>query len=193
MLIVKFSADGRCGEDLEKRFNIQLPQEYKKFLNKYNGGTTPKTTIKIGRYPQYISAFYGMGKTDGVYNFDNLSKWGIMDDLLKADMFPIAVNISGDYYTLSLSDEGYGEIYLYYHDLLGKKKKIFSDFKKFIKTIKSEPIGHISTMQEREQTAIANGYGYKVKKLRPIWREEIEKFSNLVQEEVVLDESKRRE
>lgn len=187
MLIVKFRADRRCAEDLEKKFNICLPEEYKKFLNKYNGGITPNTTLKIGKYSVYISAFYGIGRTNGIHNFDNLYKWGIMDNLLKIDMFPIATNISGDYYAISLSAKTYGEIYLYYHDLLGKNKKIFSDFKSFIQTIKSEPIGHIKTMKEREQTAIANGFGDKIKKLRPIWREEIKKFSKLLQEEVILD------
>ena len=41
-------------------------------------------------------------------------------------------------------------------------------------------------MEEREKIAIENGYGYKLDILRPIWKEEIEYFSNLVQEEVIL-------
>lgn len=128
-----------------------------------------------------------MSRTNGIDNFDNLYKWGIMDNLLKMDIFPIATNISGDYYAIFLSAKRYGEVYLYHHDLSGKNKKTFSDFKSFIQTIKSEPIGHIKIMKEREQTAIANGFGDKIKKLPPIWREEIKKFSMLLQEEVILD------
>ena len=31
-----------------------------------------------------------------------------------------------------------------------------------------------------------DGYGYKVEKLRPVWKEQIEYLRNLVQEEVIL-------
>lgn len=87
-----------------------------------------------------------------------------------------------------MDDDSYGQISIYYHDLLGKKKVIASNFLEFINNCSSEPIGHIPTIEEREATAIANGFGHKLEKLRPLWQKEIEKFSNLVQEEVILDE-----
>ena len=41
-------------------------------------------------------------------------------------------------------------------------------------------------MEEREKIAIENGYGDEVEMLRPIWKEQIEEFSKIVQEEVIL-------
>ena len=41
-------------------------------------------------------------------------------------------------------------------------------------------------MEEREKIAIENGYGDEVELLRPVWKKEIEKFSKIVQEEVIL-------
>ena len=41
-------------------------------------------------------------------------------------------------------------------------------------------------MEEREKTSIENGFGDEVEMLRPIWKEEIEYFSKIVQEEVIL-------
>ena len=186
MLISKFNLVNNVGEQVEKKFNIKLPLSYIKFLDKYNGGTTYDTKVKFGRKKDDITGFYGLGDTDGVYSFENLEHYGVIETLLKKKLFPIASNSGGDYYSICLDEKNYGEIYLYYPDLLGKKTKVATDFIEFINNSKSEEIGHIDTMEEREKIAIENGYGYKLDILRPIWKEEIEYFSNLVQEEVIL-------
>lgn len=115
-----------------------------------------------------------------------MKSMGVLDNYIERGFLPLSHNMLGDYYCLSLKAEDYGSIYLLYHDLLGKKKKLFSSFTEFINNIKSEEIGHIKTMEEREKMAIENGYGYKVELLRPVWKKEIEKFSKIVQEEVIL-------
>ena len=60
MLISKFS---NCDIEekvleLEKRYKITLPAQYKKFLYKYNGGDTPKTKFKEGRVSSDLRGFF---------------------------------------------------------------------------------------------------------------------------------------
>ena len=186
MLISKFNSIDNVGEQVEKKFNVKLPLSYIKFLDKYNGGITYRTKVKFGRKKDDITSFYGLGETDGTHSFEKLEHYGVIETLSEKKLFPIATNSGGDYYSISLDENNYGEIYLYYHDLLGKKTKVATDFIEFINNSTSEEIGHIDIMEEREKIAIENGYGYKLDILRPIWKEEIEYFSNLVQEEVIL-------
>ena len=186
MLISKFNSVNNVGEQVEEKFNVKLPLSYIKFLDKYNGGDTYRTKVKFGRKKDDITGFYGLGDTDGVYSFENLGHYGVIETLLKKKLFPIASNSGGDYYSICLDENNYGEIYLYYHDLLGKKTKVATDFIEFINNSKSEEIGHIDTMEEREKIAIENGYGDEVEMLRPVWKEQIEEFSKIVQEEVIL-------
>ncbi len=46
--------------EIEKEFNIELPNDYKKFLIKYNGGLCPETEIK----KEDIDEFYGVNKAE---------------------------------------------------------------------------------------------------------------------------------
>lgn len=46
----------------QKTLHIKLPEEYQKFILKYNGGETPRTEFNINGVRSDIRAFYGMGK-----------------------------------------------------------------------------------------------------------------------------------
>ena len=186
MLISKNKVIQNASKILEEDLKIKLPEDYSKFLDKYNGGVTYKTEVKIGRKWDDVCGFNGVGEVNENYSFESMKSMGVLDDYIERGFLPLSHNMLGDYYCLSLKTEDYGSIYLLYHDLLGKKKKLFSSFTEFINNIKSEEIGNIKTMEEREKTAIENGFGDEVEMLRPIWKEEIEYFSNLVQEEVIL-------
>lgn len=187
MLITKNKLVKNASKILEEELNIKLPEDYKKFLDKYNGGVTYNTKVKVGSRWQEVDGFNGVGDVNKNYSFNRMRTMGVLENYLKKQFLPIANNLSGDYYCLYLGSDDYGAIYLVYHDLLGKKKRIYSSFFEFIEIMKSDLIGYIPTIEEREATAIANGYTDMLDDLRPIWKEEIEKFSNLVQEEVILD------
>ena len=186
MLISKNKVIKNASKILEEDLKIKLPEDYSNFLDKYNGGATYNSEVKIGRNWEDVSGFNGVGEVNENYSFESMKSMGVLDDYIERGFLPLSHNMLGDYYCLSLKTEDYGSIYLLYHDLLEKKKKLFSSFTEFINNIKSEEIGHIKTMEEREKTAIENGFGDEVEMLRPIWKEEIEYFSNLVQEEVIL-------
>ena len=44
--------------DIERRYEIILPAQYKNFLHKYNGGDTPKTTFKAGKISSDLRGFF---------------------------------------------------------------------------------------------------------------------------------------
>ena len=46
---------------MEKEYSISLPNQYKGFLCKYNGGYTPKTDFKAKKISSDIRGFYGLG------------------------------------------------------------------------------------------------------------------------------------
>lgn len=151
LLISKFNSIGNAAAVLEKDLNIKLPNDYAGFLDKYNGGLTYNTTLKSGRRKDMISGFYGVGDVDKNYGFDGMKSMGVLERYLDKQMLPVAGNMNGDEYCLSLSGEDYGSIYLIYHDLLGKKKAIASSFSEFIQKCRSEEIGHVPTMKERKR------------------------------------------
>ena len=66
MLISKFNNSNIEIEvkELEETYNIVLPEVYKKFIYKYNGGRTPETEFRLNRVSSDIEGFYGFGNAD---------------------------------------------------------------------------------------------------------------------------------
>ncbi len=73
MLISRFDDTDIEGlvKELEKRYTISLPDKYRKFLLKYNGGETPETEFGIDGVVSDIQGFYGVGNANQNYNFDS--------------------------------------------------------------------------------------------------------------------------
>lgn len=93
MLISKFSISNIKNQvsDMEKKYNITFPSQYKDFLYKYNGGYTPKTKFKIGKISSDIRGFYGMGDVKLSISAIELEEW------LDMKVFPIASDSFGNY------------------------------------------------------------------------------------------------
>ena len=65
------------------------------------------------------------------------------------------------------------------------------NLQEFIKCCKSEKIKEASkrSIKEREEILIANGRGDNITDgLRQLWQAKIDKYGNMIQEEVVIDE-----
>ncbi|MBY5021619.1 SMI1/KNR4 family protein [Streptococcus suis] len=187
MLICKNELPTGSSSVLKEVLSVDLPEKYLYFLTKYNGGITYNTKVKIGRKWDDLDGFYGEGLPQNTYTFEHLQSIGLLEDLVKQGFFPIANNEMGDFYCLSLDSETFGAVYIYYHDLMGKNRKVFSEFKDFIDNIRSEPIGYVPTLAEREATAIANGYEDEIEFLKPMWEKEIKELGNVKQEKVILE------
>ena len=73
MLISKFDTTDieKKIADFESKHGISLPEQYRGFMLKYNGGDTPETDFKCKRTSSDVRAFFGIG-CDDYYSFENL-------------------------------------------------------------------------------------------------------------------------
>lgn len=187
MLISKFS---NCDIEekvleLEKRYKITLPAQYKKFLYKYNGGDTPKTKFKAGRVSSDLRGFFGIGDVKLSLDAVGLEEW------LQKNVFPIARDSFGNHLVIGLCNNNAGKIYFCDHEKGNKAECVAENFKKFLECCESGTISEASrrSIKEREEALIARGRGNIITDdLRKMWQAEIDKYGSMVQEEILVDE-----
>ena len=185
MLISKFhniDVDNKI-MNLEDKYNILLPNQYKSFLCKYNGGYTPKTKFKVGKISSDIRGFYGLGNVE--LSLDTLE----IKDWIQNQMLPIASDSFGNFILIGLAIENYGRIYFYNHEADKRIECIEDDFISFLQYCKSDRISEASkkSIKEREEALIAKGKGSVITdSLRQMWQKEIDKYGNMIQEEVII-------
>lgn len=170
--------------DIERKYKIILPVQYKNFLYKYNGGYTPKTKFKMGKVSSDVRGFYGIGEVKFSLDAIDLKEW------IENKFFPIASDSFGNFIAIGLYDGDDGKIYFIDHEKGNKAECITKNFKDFIKCCKSEKISEASrlSIREREEALIAKGRGSIITDdLRKMWQAEIDKYGNMVQEEVLVD------
>lgn len=189
MLISKFRNDNIEDKiiELEKKYNIILPNEYRRFLLKYNGGKTPETYFKIGKIASDIQGFYGVGEAEIYYNFKSVENVGEMEEWISKGLFPIAINSFGDYIMIGINKENIGKVYFYYHDRKMQYVEMALNLKDFIDNCKSKKIGHIRSIEERKDAMVKLGKGDKITEAKLAgWQAEIDEYSNIKQEEIDL-------
>ena len=192
ILISKFNNQNieTCIQAFEKRYAITLPEPYGNFLLKYNGGETPETKFRIKGVSSDLRGFYGLGRADTYHNFYSLERNGILAELLKDNMLPIADNMFGDYIVMGVGAECLGRIYFYYHDKSKKYIELTESFESFISKCKSEKIGYIPTIEERKELMRKLGKGNKITPQKIAgWQAEINEYKNIHQEKLILDSS----
>lgn len=185
MLISKFENDDVFEKiiDMERKYGIILPDQYKDFLSKYNGGYTPETKFKIKQVSSDIRGFYGMGNVKLSLNDFELGEW------IEKGILPIACDSFGNYIVIGIHNDNNGKIYFCDHEAGYKTDLISENLKTFLKYCKSEIISAKSkwSIKEREEDLIARGRGHVITDgLRKMWQAEIDKYGNMVQEEVRL-------
>lgn len=187
MLISKF-INGNVEDsiaELESAYNMRLPKEYRNFLCKYNGGYTPKTKFKIGKTASDIRGFYGVGHVKLSLNTIELKEW------ITSGVFPIACDSFGNHIVIELGNGREGSIYFCNHEKKNKKEFLAENLKDFLSYCHSEEISAASrrSIKEREEALIAKGRANVITEaLRQMWQAEIDKYENMIQEEVRLDE-----
>lgn len=173
--------------EFENTYGITLPEQYRIFLRKYNGGETPETCFKIGKEDSVIRAFYGIG--DVIYSFSSIEEF--IPNFLEKQFLPIAVDVFGNYIVIGLEKKKDGQIWFCDHEKGFKATYLTADFKEFAKKVKSKKIDVefcTRSVEVREKNMIANGNEHLITdRLRKIWQEEIDKYSNIKQERVVID------
>lgn len=109
----------------EKKYSLVLPEDYKSFLERTNGGmpegdyvfeffdeVTERTNHSV------IQEFFILSK-DETDSYDDLESncidlWD--DEALSKDTLPFALDPGGDYLCLSLGSDDYGAVYLCNHE-----------------------------------------------------------------------------
>lgn len=185
MLISKFKTSDISEKvrELEEKCSCIFPEQYRHFLEKYNGGYTPETSFK-SKERSDLYGFYGVA--DAELNFASFE----IEEWLPKKVIPIARDSFGNYIVIGINDERYGKIFFSDHELNWKLTNIAPDFKTFIKICKSKKIDttELMTIEEREAMLIANGHAENITdSLKRAWQEEIDEYKNINQERVILN------
>ena len=176
MFISKFGSINK--EDIFD-FNPNLPEEYVTFLEKYNGGETPETSFSVEKESSDIVAFYGIG--DVKYSLATVK----IITYEGMDFLPIAFDSFGNQIVISMDS---GKIGFLNHE--NRKIEIIAEnLKAFFDITKSEKVSdkYTKSISERENDLKARGRESIITdELRKLWQEEIYKYSQIHQEEVIL-------
>ncbi len=180
MLISKFNlASNDLISEYEDNIDAKLPDTYKIFLQKYNGGETPNTKFSTQDTTSDIKGFYGIGNVK--YSLDTIK----LIVLKGKNYLPIAFDSFGNDVIIGLGDEA---IYFLDHET-NDIKRIADGLKAFIDICISQPIStsSVKSVEEREKALIAKGRGNIINDaLRDMWRAEIKKYSSICLEEVKI-------
>ena len=183
--IFPFKTDGVLDEveKLEKHYSISLPEKYKEFLLKYNGGDTIDATFRIDKLSSDIHQFYGFSLAKYYSNFNYLIEKGFLEDFIDNYYLPIAKDSFGNSILIGIDARNYNKIAFYDHE----KQKYISfniDFIEFLKKIKS-PVVYIPSIEERIKEMEEIGSTIVVDdELKALWQEEIDEFAG--REQVIV-------
>jgi len=112
-------------DEFEIQLGNLLPDDYKKFLLKFNGGFPEKKIFHIDdqQGEDILSVLYGIDKENKTrehltlaYNFNFLR----ID--LPQNILPIGHDPGGNYICMSLSEDNYGKIYFWDHEVPNEDK-----------------------------------------------------------------------
>ena len=184
MLISKYgNGSAELVGEFESRYGIELDEEYRSFLIKYNGGDTPNTHVGIRGCSTDLRYLFGINTEEGIEHYLKIPVWE------KKQYLPIGTDHFGNYFAIGLSGDNKGKIYFCDHERGFAARQIADSFKLFLSKCKSGEINpHArATPEEREAAMIAKGRAsFITDGLREMWKQEYEKYKDMVQEQVIL-------
>ncbi|OMF94221.1 SMI1/KNR4 family protein [Paenibacillus sp. FSL R7-0337] len=123
--------------DFEGINGLQLPQQYREFLLKHNGGYPKPYYFTISREQGMgmVNVFYGIGEM-----YDDLDKKiHNFDEILEAGFIPIADDSGGNQICLGLTEAHFGHVYFWIHDEdpedMGNMFFLSKDFGEFLERL----------------------------------------------------------
>ena len=97
----------------EKKWNISVPEPYRSFWCRYNGGSTAYSYVKFTGEEDGtdVRKFYGLGTEK---TWDDLNCYPYMDEWIENEVptLPIARNIWGELIVIGLEGEERGKVFL---------------------------------------------------------------------------------
>ncbi len=144
-------------EEFEAKIDLTLPEEYKNFLLKFNGGIPEKNRVK-SKYQDdlvfQITEFFGIGvKEDLFLNAEAYS------DRLPSKCIAIASIEGGNLLCLNLAQENYGSLYFWDHEEVSEVDISISELNEVSHSFKD-----FLTLIEKHTTAEDAFEGYTVVK-----------------------------
>ncbi len=196
MMISKFDTTG-IEEKIaafENKHGIKLPEQYRNFLLKYNGGITPETEFKYKRTSSDIRAFYGIGENIDYYSFENVFETvlkGILplSAFIEKGILPIAEDSWGNYITIGIDDENRGKVFFCDHEKGMKIKLLTESFYDFIQKCNSTEFdsSDVLSPEEWEKKMIADGKeAFITEFTRSMVKETYDLYHDIQLEEVVV-------
>lgn len=184
MLISKYgNGSTELVREFESRIGIELDEEYRSFLVKYNGGDTPNTHVGIRGCSTDLRYLFGINAEENIEDNLQIPVWE------NKQYLPFGTDSFGNYFVIGLLDDNKGKIYFCDHEKGFAVKQIAESFKLFIDKCKSQEINPHArrTLEERETALIAKGRASVITDgLRELWKQEYEKYKDMVQEKVIL-------
>ena len=179
---------------LENELNIVLPEDYKQFLIKYNGGWTPGTKIFFDDFDYGINGFYGVNKAERAGNFYYYinSEVQVIQDEFFEDLENGFLNIGnnlGSYFYINIDKESdkYGAIYSM--DRVDDNDYIYvcSSFKELTQKART-PDFKVYTVKENIQRFKEEGKADRITPSRiKEWRKYYKKYKDLKLVPVIID------
>lgn len=191
MLIKKNEATGleKKIEKYEKWLGYKLPEQYCKFLLKYNGGKTIFTSIKDNYFENDIEYFYGFIKVDRDDSINNkYVKNTQSESLTEKNILGIAYLGGGDVLAIGIGEENNGQIFYCDYDNGYKENKLADTLKEFIDMVESEEPDKNSLEHPDDiiKRVTAAGNPPSEFSIQIFWKQ-YEELLNLEQEEVILE------
>lgn len=185
MLIAKF-ASSQVPEELSKiesQYQITFPESYRNFLYRYNGGNTPRTKFRAKKISSDVKGFYGLGKVKLPVDQEMLEKW------IPQKLFPIACDSFGNLIVLCIAGDRYGNVFFCDHEKGMSPALLADSFSSFLQACKSDRIPEAArrSIEERKAALMERGRESVITPaLIEMWQKEIDKYGNMIQEEVVI-------
>lgn len=107
-------------KEFELKLKTTLPEEYKSFLIKCNGGYPQEPVFKISEEKGYslINEFYGIKTNIDRKGIDLEEIFGFLDGEIPKGFIPIADDPAGNQILLGINSKYRGKVYFWYHDVL---------------------------------------------------------------------------
>ena len=99
---------------IESFIEAKLPQDYKEFLLKYNGGTPYKGVFQLNHITSGLAFFYIVNSVN--YYSDFVSIYHTLKDRIPKGFIIIASDVGGNGILLGLENENRGKIYFWDHE-----------------------------------------------------------------------------
>ena len=123
-------------ENFENIHNLKLSNSYKNFLLNFNGGNVEPNLFKIsGAAESVVNVFYGLNISK---TYDELSEvFESLDSAIPNNFLAIGDDPGGNQICLGISNENFGKIYFWFHDIEDNDKEenmifLSDDFDNFI-------------------------------------------------------------